>query len=101
MGVGHRLQPLGPHGLVDSGGGSGAGLDGDWGRVVPRPQVGLAGGGGGLWGVDGGALGDGVLDKGLDGAVLCGHLCGDGSRWGQGGSGCSGCRVLVSVLVRV
>ena len=31
VGVGHHLQPLGLHGLVDSGGGFGAGLDKDRG----------------------------------------------------------------------
>ena len=31
LGVGHRLQPLGPYGLVGSGGGLGAGLKGDRG----------------------------------------------------------------------
>ena len=35
LGVGHRLQPLGPYGLVGSGGGLGAGLNGDCGRWVP------------------------------------------------------------------
>ena len=68
-GVGHPLQPLGPYGLVGSGGGLGTGLNGDRGRAVPRPLVGLAGGGGGLWGVDDGALGDGDVDEGLDGVV--------------------------------
>ena len=58
--VGHTLQPLGPYGLVGSGGGFEAGLNGDRGRGVPRLRVGLADGGGGLWGVDDGALGDGV-----------------------------------------
>ena len=61
-GVGHRAQPLGLHYVVGRGGGSGAGLDGDGGRGVPRPWVGLAGGGGGLWGVDDGALGDGDVE---------------------------------------
>ena len=55
--VGHRAQPLGLHYVVGRGGGSGAGLDGDGGRGVPCPWVGLAGGGGGLWGMDDGALG--------------------------------------------
>ena len=41
-GVGHRAQPLGLHYVVGRGGGSGAGLDGDGGRGVPRPWVGLA-----------------------------------------------------------
>ena len=45
-------------------------LDGDRSRGVPRPRVGLAGGGGCLWGVDGGALEDRDVDKGLDGVVL-------------------------------
>ena len=60
-GVGHRAQPLGLYYVVGRGGGSGAGLDDDGGRGVPRPRVGLAGGGGGLWGMDDGALGDGML----------------------------------------
>ena len=77
-GVGHRAQPLGLHYVVRRGGGSGAGLEGDGGRGVPRPWVGLAGGGGGLWGVDDGALGDGDVDEGLDGVVLGGRLCGGG-----------------------
>ena len=33
--------------------------------------------------------------------MLRGRLCGDSSRWPQGGSGCGGCGVLVKVLVRV
>ena len=69
-GVGHRAQPLGLPYVVGKGGGSGAGLDGDGGRGVPRPWVGLAGGGGGLWGMDDGALGDADVDEGLDGVVL-------------------------------
>ena len=89
-GVGHRAQPLGLHYVVGRGGGSGAGLDGDGGRGVPRPWVGLAGGGGGLWGMDDGALGDGDVDEGLDGVVLGGRLCGGGGcRW-EGGVGCGG-----------
>ena len=36
-GVGHRVQPLGLHYVVGRGGRSGAGLDGDGGRGVPRP----------------------------------------------------------------
>ena len=74
------MQPLGPYGLVGSGGGLGAGLNGDRGRGVARPRVGLAGGGGGLWGVDDGALGDGDVDEGLNGVVLGGRLCGGGGR---------------------
>ena len=77
-GVGHRAQPLGLHYVVGRGGGSGAGLDGDGGRGVPRPWVGLAGGGGGLWGMDDRALGDGDVSQGLDGVVLGGRLCGGG-----------------------
>ena len=57
-GVGYCAQPLRLHYVVGRGGGSGAGLDGDGGRGVPRPRVGLAGGAGGLWGMDDGALGD-------------------------------------------
>ena len=51
-GVGHRGQPLGLHYVVVRGGGLGAGFDSDSGRGVPRPWVGLAGGGGGLRGMD-------------------------------------------------
>ena len=100
-GVGHRAQPLGLHYVVGRMGGSGAGLDGDGGGEVPRPLVGLAGGGGGLWGMDDGALGDGDVDEGLDGVVLGGRLCGgDGCRW-EGGVGCGGWGVLAWVRVRV
>ena len=101
-GVGHRPQPLGLHYVVGRGGGSGAGLDGDGGRGVPRPRVGLASGGGGLWRMDDGALGDGDVDKGVDGVVYGGRLCGDGGcRW-EGGVGCGWWGVLawVRVLVR-
>ena len=101
VGVGHRLQPLGLRGLVDSGGGFGAGLGGDRGRGVPRPRVGLAGGGGGFWGPDDEAPGDGDVDEGLDGVVLCCRLRGCGSRLGQRGSGCGGFGVLVRVSVKV
>ena len=101
FGVGHRLEHLGLYGLVGSGGGWGAGLEGDRGRGVPHPRVGLAGGGGGLRWVDDGALGYRDADEGLDGVVLCGCLCGGGSRWGEGGSGCGGCGVLAWVWVRV
>ena len=84
-----------------SGGGSGAGLSGICGRGVPRPWVGLASGGGGLWGVDDGALGDANVDEGLDGVVLGGRLCGGGGRWWEGGGGCGGWGVLVWVRVWV
>ena len=77
-GVGHRAQPLGLYYVVGRGGGSGAGLDGDGGPGVPRPWVGLARGGGGLWGMDDGAVGDGDVDEGLDGVVLSGRLGGGG-----------------------
>ena len=98
-GVGQRAQPLGLHYVVGRGGGSGAGLDGDGGRGVPRSWVGLAGGGGGLWGMDDGALGDGDVDEGLDGVVLGGRLCGRGGcRW-EGGEGCGGWGVLAWVRV--
>ena len=83
-GVGHRGQSPGLHYVVGRGGGLGAGLDGDGGRGVPRPWVGLAGGGGGLWGMDDGALGDGYADKGLDGVVLGGRLCVGGGPAGGG-----------------
>ena len=86
----HCAQPLGLHYVVGRGGGSGAGLDGYGGRGVPRPWVGLAGGGSGLWGMDDGALGDGDVEEGLDGVVLGGRLCGGGGcRW-EGGVGCGG-----------
>ena len=100
-GVGHRAQPLELHYVVGRGGGSGAGLDGDGGRGVPRPWVGLAGSGGCLWGMGEGALGDGDVDEGLDGVVLGGRLCGGGGwRW-EGGVGCGGWGVLAWVRVRV
>ena len=84
-GVGNRAQSLAPCCLVGSGGGFGAGLNGDCGQGVPACWVGLAGGGGGLPGVDDGALGDEDVDEGLDGVVLGARLCGGGSRWGGGG----------------
>ena len=100
-GVGHRGQSPGLHYVMGRGGGSGAGLDGDGGRGVPRPWVSLAGGGGGLWGMEDGALGDGDADEGLDGVVLGGRLCGGGGcRW-EGGVGCGGWGVLAWVRVRV
>ena len=86
FGIGHRLQPLGPYGLVGIGGGSGAGLNGDRGRGVSRPRDGLAGGGGDLWEVDDGALGDEDVDEGLGGVVFGGRFWGGGSRLGGGGS---------------
>ena len=99
--VAHHVQPLGLHYVVGRWGGSGAGLDGDGGRGVPRPLVGLASGGGGLWGMDDGALGDGDVDEGLDGVVLGGRLCGGGGcRW-EGGVGCGGSGVLAWVRVWV
>ena len=79
-GVGHRAQSLGPYCLAGSGGGSGAGLTGDWGGGVPRPWFGLAGGGGGLWGVDDGALGDGDVNENSEPVVLVGCL-GGGGGW--------------------
>ena len=88
--------------MVGRGGGSAAGLDGDGGRGVPRPWVGLASGGGGLWGMDDRALGDGDVHVGLDGVMLGGRLCGGvGCRW-EGSVGCGGWGVLawVRVLVR-
>ena len=100
-GFGHRVQPLGLHYVVGRGGGSGAELDGDDGRGVPRPRVGLAGGGGGSWGMDDGVLGDGDVDEGLDGVVLGGRLCGyGGCRW-EGGVDCGGWGVLAWVGVWV
>ena len=95
-GVGHRGQSLRLHCVVGRGGWLGAGPDGDGGRGVPRPWVGLAGGGGGLRGMD-----DGDVDEGLDGVVLDGRLCGGGGcRW-EGGVGCGGWGVLAWVRVRV
>ena len=100
-GMRHRGQPLGLHYVVGRGGRLGAGLDGDCGRGVPRPWVGLAGGGAGLRGMDDGALGDGDADEGLDWVVLGGRLCGGGGcRW-EGGVGCGGWGVLARVRVRV
>ena len=100
-GVWHRWQSLGLHYVVGKGGGLGAGFDGDGGRGVPRPWVGLAGGGGGFRGMDDGALGDADADEGLDGVVLGGRLCGGGGcRW-EGGVGCGGWGVLAWVRVRV
>ena len=84
---------------MGGGGGSAAGPNGDCGRGVPRPWVGLAGGAGGLWGVDDRALGDGDVDEGLDEVVLGSRLCGGGGRWWDGGVGCGGWGV--SALVRV
>ena len=83
VGVGGRAScaALGLYRLVGRGGGSGAGLNGDCGRGGSCPWVGLAGGGGGLWGVDDGALGDGDVDEDLDGVVLGGRLRGGGGRW--------------------
>ena len=100
-GVGHCAQPLGLHYVVGREGGFGAGFDGDGGRGVPRPWVGLAGGGDGLSGIDDGALDDGDVDEGLDGAVLGGRLRGGGCcRW-EGGVGCGGWGVLAWVRVWV
>ena len=99
-GVGHRGQSPGLHYVVGRGGWSGAGLDGDGGRGVPRPWVGSAGGGGGLWGMDDGALGDGDADEGLDGVVLGGRLCGGAGCRREGGAGCGGWGVLAWVRVR-
>ena len=99
--VGHRGQPLGLHYVVGRGGGFGAGLNGDGGRGVPVSSVGLAGGGGGLRGMDDGTLGDRNADEGLDGVVLGGRLCGGGGcRW-EGGPGYGGWGVLAWVRVRV
>ena len=98
---GHRAQPLGLSHVVGRGGGSGTGLNGDGGRGVLHPWVSLAGGGGGLWGMDDGALGDGDVHEGLDGVVLVGRLCGGGGcRW-EGGVGCCGWAVLAWVRVWV
>ena len=89
-GVGHHGQSSGLHYVVGRGGGLGARLDGDGGPGVSRPWVGLTGGGGGLWGTDDGALGDGDADEGLDGVVLGGRLCSGGGCRREGGAGCGG-----------
>ena len=96
------MQSLGPYCLVGGRGESGAELDGDCGRGDPRPWVRLSVGGGGFWGMDDGALGDGDVDEGLDGDVLVGRLCGGGGRWWEGGVGCGGRGILawVKLLVR-
>ena len=86
---------------MGSRGGSGAGPNGDCGRGVPRPWVGLASSGGGLWELDDGALGDRDVDEGLDGVVLGGRLCGGGGIWWEGGVGCGGWGVQVWVRVWV
>ena len=86
---------------MGGGGGAGTGLNGDCGRGVPRPWVGLAGGGGGLWGMDDGVLGDWDVDEGLDRVVFGGCLCGGGGRWWEGGVGCGGWGVLAWVRVWV
>ena len=100
-GVGHLGQSRGLHYVVGRGGGLGARLDGDGGRGVPLLWVGLAGGGGGLRGMDDGVLGDGDADEVLDGVVFSGRLCGGGGcRW-EGGVGCGGRGVLAWVRVRV
>ena len=70
-----------------------------WSRCPTRPRVGLAGGNGGSWGMDDGALGDREVDEGLDGVVMGGRLCGGGGRWGEGGSGYGWWGVLVWVGV--
>ena len=62
-------------------------VNGDCGRVVPRPLVGLVSGSGGLWGVDDRVLGDGDVNEGLDGVVLSGRPCGGGGPWWGGGRG--------------
>ena len=100
-GVGHCGQSPGLHYVVGMGEGLEAGLDGDGGRGVPRPWVGLAGGGGGLRGMDDGALGDGDADEGLDGVVLGGRLCGGGGCRREGGAGCGGWGVLAWARVWV
>ena len=92
---------MGLYCLVGRGGGSGAGLNGDCGEGVPRPWVGLAGGGGGLWGVDDGAPGDGDVYESFDGVLLGGRLCGGGGPWWEGGMGCGRWGVLEWVRVWV
>ena len=99
-GVGHRGQSPGLHYVVGMGEGLGAGLDGDGGRGVPRPMIGLAGGGGGLWGMDDGALGDGDADEGLDGVVLGGRLCGGEGCRREGGADSGGWGVLAWARAR-
>ena len=98
-GVGHCGQSLKVHYVVGRGGGLGAGLDCNGGPGVTSPWVSLAGGGGGLRGMDDGALGDGDADEGLHGVVLGGRLCGGGGcRW-EGGGGCGWWGVLAWVRV--
>ena len=46
-------------------------------------------------------LRDGDVDEGLDGVVFDGRLCGNGARWGEGGSGCGGWGVLAWFWIRV
>ena len=99
-GGGHRGQSPGLHYVVGMGEGLGAWLHSDSGRGVPRPWVGLAGGGGGLWGMDDGALSDGDADKGLDGVVLGGRLCGGGGCRREGGAGCGWWGVLAWARAR-
>ena len=89
LGFGLHLQPLGLLGLVHSGGTFGAGLGRDHSRGVPLPRVGLSR-------VVGWALEDEDVVQGEDRVLLCGCLCGGGSCWGQGGSGCSGCGALMA-----
>ena len=63
---------------------------------MPLARVGLAGGDGGLWWMDGGAFGEEDVAEGLDEVLMCGCLRGGGLCWGQGGAGCDGRGVLIA-----
>ena len=69
-GAGHCGQSPGLHYVVGMGEGLGAGLDGDGGRGVPRPWVGLAGGGGGFGGWMTGRLVTGMRTRAWTGSCL-------------------------------
>ena len=97
----YRAQSPGLYCLLGSRGRLGAGPNGDCGPGVPRPWVGLASGGGGLWGVDDWALGDGDVNEGIDGVVLGCRLFGGGGGWWEGGVGCGRWGVQVGVRVWV
>ena len=101
LGAGDRLQPLGPYGLVGSGGGSGAGLYSNRGRGSNVP--------GSVWPaavvVCGGWM-TGRLEMGLLTRVWTGSCPVAASvvaapAWGEGGSGCGGWKVLAWVWLRV
>ena len=66
------------------------------GAGMPRLWVCLAHSGGGMWVLDGGALGDGDMDRVLDGFVLRGRLCHGILCCGCGGAGCGWPGLLVA-----